>query len=557
MSHLSLYRLYRPKTFKDVIGQKFIVHSLMNAIKTNRVVHAYIFAGSRGTGKTSIAKIFAKAINCLSPINGDACGLCEHCKLINDNQAIDVIELDAASNNGIDDVRQIIETAQFLPSILNKKVYIIDEAHMLTTQAWNALLKTIEESPKHVIFIFATTELHKIPPTIVSRCQQYLFNRLNNQELTQLIKDVCNKQTIKIDDQSINKIISLADGSARDTLSIIEQISIYSANDVNIDKLNKVFGLLDNDKKIDFINRLISGQIKEIFDQLDNYFTIGVDITQLTHDIISLLIDKLIYLQTKDLSMLKILNANNINAFDLTYNQLIEMINIWQEVYGNIKIASDSRFYFELAIFKCLKIFNKENDKSLTNTAVVEIKTPLENIIKQTNITLPPLNEVVSETEVNFKKIQPESSINEQFDIKKLFFEIASNNTSDLKQSGEKLFNELKMNSHYKINGLIRLAIKLITASKNGMLVLFEDEVDAKLFNDYVKTYDGLIEINKVLGRLMYVVGYTRNELSVFTSEYMSSQKSGKKFLEPDISILEKIVQSKSSIVQLAFDIFS
>jgi DNA polymerase-3 subunit gamma/tau len=327
-SQLSLYRLYRPKTFKEVIGQEFIVNSLMNAIKTNRIVHAYIFAGSRGTGKTSIAKIFAKAINCITPINGDACEQCEHCKLININQAIDIIELDAASNNGIDDVRQIIETAQFLPSVLNKKVYIIDEAHMLTTAAWNALLKTIEEAPKHVIFIFATTELHKIPPTIASRCQQYLFNRLNNHELTKLTKDICQKQNIKIDEQSINKIINLADGSARDTLSIIDQISVYSNNDISVDKLNKVFGLLDTDKKIDFINDLINGNIKKLISQLDDYLVAGVNITQLTYDLINLLIDKLIYLQTSDLSILKILNSSNVNAFNLSITQLIEMINI-------------------------------------------------------------------------------------------------------------------------------------------------------------------------------------------------------------------------------------
>lgn len=563
MSHLSLYRLYRPKTFKEVIGQEFITHSLMNAISSNRVVHAYIFAGSRGTGKTSIAKIFAKAINCLQPINGDACEQCEHCKLINANQAIDIIELDAASNNGIDDVRYIIETAQFLPSVLNKKVYIIDEAHMLTTAAWNALLKTIEEAPKHAIFIFATTELHKIPPTIVSRCQQYLFNRLNVNELMKLIKDVCAKQNIQIDELSINKIINLADGSARDTLSIIEQISIYSNNNIDVEKLNKVFGLLDDDLKINFINNLIEGNTKQLINLLDEYLLSGVNITQLTYDLINLLIDKLIYLQTNDLSVLKTLNANNINHFNLSIQQLIEMINVWQNAYGEIKTTSDARFYFEMAIFKCLKIFNKittskhEQLEQVSPPKTTSISTKLENV-KQLNTSLPPLNEVVVEKEVVLEQNVVEEVKNEDsFDIKKLFFEIANNNTSELKQASENKINELKINSKNKLSNLLKPAVKLITASKNGAVILFEDEVDAKLFNEFCKTYEGLIEINKSFAKLMYLVGYTRDELAKFTNEYIPIQKSGRKFEEPDTGILDKIIKSKSSLTQLAFDIFS
>lgn len=561
MSHLSLYRLYRPKTFKEVIGQEFITHSLMNAIKTNRVVHAYIFAGSRGTGKTSIAKIFAKALNCLSPINGDACEQCEHCKLINANQSIDIIELDAASNNGIDDVRHIIETAQFLPSTLNKKVYIIDEAHMLTTAAWNALLKIIEEAPKHVIFILATTELHKIPSTIVSRCQQYLFNRLNNQNLTKLINDVCQKQNIKIDNESIYKIINLADGSARDTLSIIEQISVYSNNDITINKLEKVFGLLDDYLKIDFIKCLINGETKNLITKLDDYLSNGVNLTQLAYDLINIFIDKLVYLQTNDLEILKTLNKDNINSFELSVKQVIEIINIWLEAYGNIKTSNNTRFYFELAIFKSLKIFDNLNDVHFAaNKQQAPNNHPISTTLKdvvQINTSLPPLSDVVIEKEVKFDSQEMIKNNENDFDLKTLFFQIASNNTSELKQFSESKFNELKNSQIQKLNNLIRPANKVITASKNGVVILFEDEVDAKLFNEFTKTYDGLIQINKTFGRLVYLVGYIKNDLSTYTNQYIELQRNGQKFNEPDISILDKIIKSKNSITQLAFDIFS
>jgi DNA polymerase-3 subunit gamma/tau len=328
MSYISLYRKYRPKSFQEITGQEIIVRTLTNSIKLNKVGHAYIFAGPKGIGKTTIAKIFAKAVNCLHPIDGDACNQCTNCQIINSNQTTDVLELDAASNNGVDEVRAIIDGVRFLPTSLNKKVYIIDEAHMLTTQAWNAMLKTIEEAPNHVIFIFATTEMHKIPATILSRAQHFLFSRLTNQQLSNMLLDVAKKEQISIDKEAVNKIISLADGSARDTLSILEQMAMYTSNQITVNDVINVFGLVDLDNKIKLINLILKRDTNTIMQLLDEYAQNGINFAQLANDLTGILIDKLIYLQTKNFAILKQLNDQNVNLININENACIKLINV-------------------------------------------------------------------------------------------------------------------------------------------------------------------------------------------------------------------------------------
>lgn len=260
MSESTLYRKYRPHKFKNVIGQDLIKQALMNACLNNKITHAYIFSGPRGIGKTSIARIFASSINCLNPNKGDCCGKCSVCESILKEQSVDLIELDAASNNGVDQIRIITDNINYLPTFFKYKVYIIDEAHMLSTSAWNALLKTVEEPPQHVIFIFATTEYQKIPLTIISRCQRYDFKRLNNSELQELIDSILTKEDIKIDNNAIDKLIQLADGSGRDCLSILDQLTTVKKN-IDLDLINKTFGLVDNFKVISLIELIQKNDI--------------------------------------------------------------------------------------------------------------------------------------------------------------------------------------------------------------------------------------------------------------------------------------------------------
>lgn len=329
MSYLSLYRKYRPKYFKDVIGQEAILQILKNAIKSDKIANAYIFAGVKGTGKTSIAKIFANAINCQKNIDGDACGQCLICKDFINHQVIDVVELDAASNNGVDDIRKIIDAAIVLPTKLQKKVYIIDEAHMLTAQAWNALLKIVEEPPKYVVFIFATTEVYKIPATILSRCQCFIFNKINNHDINNLLINICQKEKIKFMPDAIESISQLANGSARDALSILDQVAIYTSNNITVLDIYKIYGIIDFESIIKFLNLFVENKKTEIFKNSNKYIESGINFSYFIKMLVDLLTDKLIFLETNNSTLLSITTKESISYLLINdKSQLIKLLDI-------------------------------------------------------------------------------------------------------------------------------------------------------------------------------------------------------------------------------------
>ncbi len=272
MNHVALYRKYRPKRFEDVIGQEHITKTLQNQIEHDQIGHAYLFTGTRGTGKTSVAKIFAKAVNCLHPVHGSACGECENCKRLEQENDINIIEIDAASNNKVDDIRQIREKVRFMPVGAKYKVYIIDEVHMLSDSAFNALLKTLEEPPSYVIFILATTEVHKLPQTILSRCVRFDFRLVSVEELSRHLAKVFDTEKIKYDAESLKIIASAGEGSVRDTLSIADSISAFCQGDVTKDKTLQVLGTTDHDLIINFFNKIQEkdvGGVLTLIDQIE------------------------------------------------------------------------------------------------------------------------------------------------------------------------------------------------------------------------------------------------------------------------------------------------
>ncbi len=272
MEHIALYRKYRPKSFDEVIGQDHITKTLANQIMSGQIGHAYLFTGTRGTGKTSVAKIFAKSVNCLSPVRGSACGKCENCKRLEQENDINIIEIDAASNNKVDDIRQIREKVKFMPVGAKYKVYIVDEVHMLSDSAFNALLKTLEEPPSYVIFILATTEVHKLPQTILSRCVRFDFRLVSVDMLAKHLAKVFDKENIKYDEESLRIIASAGEGSVRDTLSIADSIASFCQKDITKEKTLSVLGTTDHDLILNFFDKLLDkdvGGVLSLIDQIE------------------------------------------------------------------------------------------------------------------------------------------------------------------------------------------------------------------------------------------------------------------------------------------------
>ena len=279
MSYLALYRKYRPLTFSEMVGQKAVIQALQNQVKFGQLGHAYLFCGTRGTGKTSTAKVFARAVNCLNPVDGNPCNECELCREA--ESGFNLVEIDAASNNGVENIRDLREEVQYTPSKGKYKVYIIDEVHMLTQSAFNALLKTLEEPPEHVIFVLATTEPHKVLPTILSRCQRYDFKRITTDEIAEHLADVCEKEGIAADKDALHYIAAIADGGMRDALSILDQCHAYYMHDtITLDKVRDVLGAVDTQIFTQITDALVRQDAGVLLQAVDQVFSEGRDALQ-------------------------------------------------------------------------------------------------------------------------------------------------------------------------------------------------------------------------------------------------------------------------------------
>lgn len=353
MAYQALYRKYRPTNFDEVVGQTHIIQTLKNAIVQNRIAHAYLFCGPRGTGKTSIAKIFAKTLNCTNSQDAP-CGVCENCKMAANGSHPDIIEIDAASNNGVDEVRNLIDKVKYAPMQGKYKIYIIDEVHMMTSGAFNALLKTIEEPPAHVIFIFATTEPNKVLPTIISRCQRFDFNKVSMHDIKYRLSVVCKNEGIEIDENGLTLIAQLADGGMRDALSILDQCVAYCSSHIDVNDIRKIYGVVTSEDIGKLFYSVYKKDVDSFVKDIQKYSDMGMDIKRLTADFIHMLKDSLILDYSENSTLVSDMNKDMIRKyFKLApINFRIKCMEELMDTYNKYTYASNALDYLEASLLK-------------------------------------------------------------------------------------------------------------------------------------------------------------------------------------------------------------
>lgn len=382
MSYTALYRKYRPTKFSEIVGQEHITKTLKNQIISNRVGHAYLLTGGRGTGKTSAAKILARAINCLNPQEGEPCNECEICKAALQGSLTDIVEMDAASNNGVEDIRSIREEVNFLPTVAKYRVYIIDEVHMLSVGAFNALLKTLEEPPEHVKFILATTEPQKLPATILSRCQRFDYKKISAENIKFRLEYICKQSDINITDEALKTISVLAEGAMRDGLSILERCVQEGEEEINDDKVKELVGI----PKVEYINKIVNSVIdcdtKETLQNIDNVIVDGKDLNNLIWEIIKYVKDILVF---KSSGILNLYNDKELKQIEeiskkTPKERLLKIIYSLSELANDLKMTTQKTIMLEVGIMKLCSIQEGMDSGNFSNTTVGNIQNNINNV---------------------------------------------------------------------------------------------------------------------------------------------------------------------------------
>ena len=461
--HKALYRVYRPQKFEDVVGQEHITKTLRNQIENNNIGHAYLFSGTRGTGKTSTAKIFARAVNCLESIEQEPCNECEVCKDILHDNIMDVVEIDAASNNSVDDIRELRENVKYSPTKAKYKVYIIDEVHMLSQGAFNALLKTLEEPPSYVIFILATTEPHKIPATILSRCQRFDFKRVTVKDITSRMKKICVEENIEVEEKALNLIARNSQGALRDALSILDQCISFGDNKIEYKDVVELLGTVNVEQLFDLAQYIINQDTKESLKILNEFIVWGKDIRNLINDLIdhfrnlmickvSTDLDEIISLPEETIEQLKS-QADTINN-----NDLIRILNILSTTQDNIKTASNPRVVTEVTMMKIAQPMFDESKEAL----IKRIEN-LEKVIESGNIKVTTVNEALDNQNI-------ESEVKEEIEYE----DVKSEDVKLIEHSWKNILKSIKADKNMPVYALLG-DVRNFNVYESALYLIFDD----------------------------------------------------------------------------------
>lgn len=524
----ALYRKYRPTNFNDVVGQEVIIKTLKNAIINDRISHAYLFCGPRGTGKTTIAKIIAKTVNCLNMKDGIPCDECKNCIQFNEKQTTDIIEIDAASNNGVDEIREIRNKVSLVPNSGKYKIYIIDEVHMLTVGAFNALLKTLEEPPKHIIFILATTEPHKIPMTILSRCQRFDFKKIPDRKIVERLKIISQNEDIKIDEDALNEIAHLSDGGMRDSISLLDQAVAYSENEITINDIHEINGTITNDEMKEFITKIGEKDLVNVLDFIDQYNEKGKNLIKLVEEIMIYLKNILLYKKVPDY-----VEENNKYLYEtikelFSEKDIIYYIESINGTLNQMKLSNQPKILLEVCLVKIIS-------SSGTTEIVKEINDNEElpsntNIIKQKNAQRKDYDFKKDQTNVRDKdydsKIEQLSKIrinNALAGFKKIYLQEVKGKIDTVR---EYLFDE-EYNEFVSL--ILDGAIK--ASSDSHIIFVFNHEWQSNKFNENIVKIEELLE--KIYKKKYIVISTDLNHWNTIKDEFNSKKNKYSLINEP------------------------